>query len=228
MTNQKVWNDFCGALEILQGSLELFHDGSVSAYKTIAHQLHTLLCDGNPLLQTIHGVVRFHPAFSYSERPHGLQFTELSSGNLQNKKQKDTGMFDESQPTIELNEWLLQPIINGEITIQKLIQLLKPEEEETLSIPKNDSQLEKLKSIELDEPSYIRGIIFIGEYIYNQEKKALEESGFWKKEGPVRDRINGNYPMSWRKIFILITSVVIAVPAIFFILSFIGLINWPP
>ncbi len=182
MNKQKAWADFYDAMQILKTNIRLFHEGDISAYKTITVQLRTLLCKtrtNSPLLPRVAEQVKFHPMWSYlgKELNEGLVFQLPAMVSPPEETGPETArLFDETKLCIELEEWLDQPFISSELTIRKLITSVAGEEA-AHSDPNYGEELKLLKSIPLvDNPAHIKGIIVIGEYILRQIKTALEDN----------------------------------------------------
>ncbi|MBI2598858.1 hypothetical protein HYW40_01415 [Candidatus Curtissbacteria bacterium] len=168
MNKSKSLDDLKSALEIIDGNIDLFHQGKISTYRVIATQLHILFCGNGALIPRIFKESALHPL--KGPRPElfaqGLIFSSPALISFDGKgNSKVLKLFDENKKPISIEKWLNQPLFNEKVTIGKLIASVR-NKEGAHSDRNYNATLIFTKSIKLvDEDIHVKYIVAIGEYV---------------------------------------------------------------
>jgi len=187
--------DVAEVLESIDFAVKEYRGGTNIAYRTVATELHNLVCSKQPLLKTVVDNPTLHPLSNQS--PRGGKLPDLSSlpqaGNIvmripqQVRLRRESGsasiedLFDTSANPIALQEWLLQDLVvlptkrNGRrSTIKDLIIQVRSNETSHVST-KKDPVVEGAKQVKLGNTSYLSEIIVsMGEYVAQRTRQLTE------------------------------------------------------
>jgi hypothetical protein len=194
MNMRKALDDLKDSVNNLEGNIQSFHNGNISAYRVIAVQLRILLCDrnkgcDNSLIPRVFSNVRLHPLFGSMTKEEdeewkkrfghslseGLVFQMPAIIEFDGKGgSKIIKLFDERREPIPLQGWLDQDLFSKEISIRELIKSVA-NKLGAHSDPGYNQTLEFTKSVKLvDEDIHIKFIVGIGEYILKILNMTLE------------------------------------------------------
>lgn len=187
MNQRKAVHDLEASLANIGASIELFNGGNPHTYRIVATELRKLLCDGKDSLLPRLFKVQLHPL-------HGMTKAEMSALGLEGLVQMPGRMdfdgsggcilelFDMRAPTLELDDWLQQPLFSAQISLRDLIRSVADKEGAHSDKDYNDT-LHFARSVNIvDVQLHLKYIIAIGEYILQAfahnlvEIKALQKS----------------------------------------------------
>jgi hypothetical protein len=189
MTSPKDIQDLRASRNILAANIAMFHAGHGDLYRVVAVELRKLLCDGRNTL-----LVRMFPELELAPLQGALpaELRELFDGpgfafHMSSLIRFDgrggsriLEMFDESIPTIPLEEWLSQELFTSRITIKQLIRSIADKEAAHSDKEYNDT-LKMTRSIRIiDKGVHEQHVVAIGEYLLKAlavHAATLEGSG---------------------------------------------------
>jgi len=173
MNKNKAWEDLLAIIDNLEDSIKLYRNGRKNAYRQTAIGLRTLLCDNNCVLKRVFPTAALHPLNNLASK-----LSEKNSYLLKNLVFNQPGcvvLDEEGNVKIEnlfykgklllLDQWLIQPLINQNITIKEFITSVADKEGKH-SDPEYNETLNLVKSISLSSSQmHPELIITIGEYV---------------------------------------------------------------
>jgi len=172
MVRDKTASDFLAALEVIDTSLEAFHQRKRQMYRPLATELRKLLCDGaSTLLPRVFENVQFHKLESTE------QIEQVPSPRLMPSYFTSTVLFITDQVTrstlrlarsgarLGVEAWLEQPFMTPQITIREFIRSVADKEGAHADPSANDT-LQLAGSIHYGaDQSQAHEIAAIAEYI---------------------------------------------------------------
>lgn len=191
MNTLKAVDDFIATEEILTDSIRLFHEGRRESYRTVAVELRKLLCDGdNSLLARLFSGLQLHPIQGYMNKEQEERWKKKFGRSIQDNLvfqipatmhfdgkggSRIVSLFDIKRDTIELEEWLSQPLLNKDITLRKFIRSIS-DKISAHSDKDYDDTLRLSRSVKLvKEDMHKQLTVAIGEYIIHIIGELMKE-----------------------------------------------------
>ncbi len=168
----KSLHDLEASLAVMSSNVTAYHAGNVHAYRPVAVELRKLLCDthartDNSLLKRLFPDFRLCPLSGNQNRideytvlyiPGPVSFNGRESSSL-------SQLFNESAPSLSLDEWLQQKLFDFTTTIKDFIRSVA-DKEGAHSDKSYNRVLRKTKSIILSNDALAtKAILAIGRYV---------------------------------------------------------------
>lgn len=180
--NQKLQNDINASIANLNSNISQYYNGNLHAYRVVANELRKLLCDTHRQ-KDISLVKRFFPDFRlhplYGDQSKIDKNTSLYiPGRIYSNGKGGSHfeiLFNESSPSLPLDDWLVQRLFDERITIKELIRSVA-DKESAHADEQYNSTLLKTKSVILPGDSLCaKTIIKIGSYVMRKIIKEFSE-----------------------------------------------------
>jgi len=170
--NTKSLHDLEASLAVISSNMTAYHAGNVHAYRPVAVELRKLLCDtqaktDNSLIKRLFPDFRLRPLSgdqnSIDEHtalyiPGQMSFDGRGGSSL-------SQLFNESAPSLLLDEWLEQKLFDFTTTIRSFIRSVA-DKEGAHSDKSYNTVLRKTKSVVLANNALIaKAILAIGRYV---------------------------------------------------------------
>lgn len=168
----KSLHDFEASLAVISSNVKSYHNGNLHAYRPVAVELRKLLCDTQAktdisLIKRIDPNLRLRPLSGNQNRieehtvlyiPGRMSFNGRGGSNM-------SEFFNESAPSLILDEWLQQKLFDHSTTIRDFIRSVA-DKEGAHSDKTYNAILGKTKSVILpDDTLAAKTILAIGRYI---------------------------------------------------------------
>ena len=170
--NMKSLRDLEASLAVVSSNVTAYYAGNIHAYRPMAVELRKLLCDthaktDNSLLKRLFPDFRLRPLSGNQNRideytvlyiPGQMSFNGRGSSSLSH-------LFNESAPSLSLDEWLQQKLFDFTTTIKDFIRSVA-DKEGAHSDKSYNRVLRKTKSVMLSNDALAaKAILAIGRYV---------------------------------------------------------------
>ena len=125
----KSLNDFKASLAVISSNVAAFHGGNVHAYRPVAIELRKLLCDtrgktDNSLMKRLFPDFRLHPLSGNQNQidEHTVLYIPGQTWFDGHGGSSLSQLFNETAPSLLLDEWLEQKLFDFTTTIKSFIR----------------------------------------------------------------------------------------------------------
>ncbi len=170
--NKKSINDFEASLAVIKTNTQAYYAGNLHAYRPVAVELRKLLCDtqgksDNSLVKRCFSNIWLRPLSGDQKQIDEYTALYIPGQVLFDGQggSRFTTLFNESGPSLPLNEWLQQKLFDASTTIRNFIRSVA-DKEGAHSDKSYNAILGKTKSVFLsDDTLAAKTIVAVGRYI---------------------------------------------------------------